>query len=286
MSYKNFVPTVWAEGILRDRDEVTVAAKLCNRDYEGEIKNKGDRVKINGVSRPSISRYDDIAGLREMERLDDQSTMLEITEQDSFHFYVGDIDERQAKGDIMSEERREAGAALAQSLDSFIYSNIIKKPSAGGGTGLSEITSLTASNVMSTITNGLKALWTNNVPRNEKISLECSPSFVEKLLLAKILLDTDNSSHISSGAVGTLKTFNCDVYMTNNMPVNGNGDYLVLRTKKAVTMAEQINKVEAYRPEKHFGDAVKGLQVFGAKVIRPKECIWIPIKAYGTESNI
>jgi len=57
MSVKNFKPIVWAKAIEENREKMTVATKLCNRDYEGEIKELGDKVKINGVARPTISDY-------------------------------------------------------------------------------------------------------------------------------------------------------------------------------------------------------------------------------------
>ena len=91
MSTRNFKPQVWAKQIEINREKMMVAAKLCNRDYEGDIKNLGDKVKINGVSRPTITNYDDINGLGDFERLQDQSTLLEITQSKAFHFYVGDM---------------------------------------------------------------------------------------------------------------------------------------------------------------------------------------------------
>ena len=282
MSYQNFIPTLWAEEIMKERDDVIVAAKLCNRDYEGMIKNKGDKVKINGVGRPTIHDYDDVTGLHDAERLPDQSTLLEITEQKAFHFYVGNIDRRQAQGDLMSAEKTEAAAALAEVEDSFIYELAAKDA------GITEaVAELTATNVMSTIAKTLTKLWTNKVPRNEKIYLEVSPSFVEKLMLANVLVNTDNSKIITGGAVGTLKVFNIEVYMSTNLKHDTtNGDYCVARTRKAITFADQITEVRAYEPDRHFGEAVKGLQVYGAKVIRPKECAIIKVKSYGVETTI
>ena len=283
MSMKNFIPTIWSESILREREKNLVAAKLCNRDYEGEIKDKGDKVKINGVGRPTIIDYDDVTGLGDFERLPDQSTMLEITESKAFHFYVGDIDRRQAKGDLMSAEQEEAGAALAEVCDTFIYQQILKDVK----TKVPEVTSLTAAIVISTLTEALTKLYNNHVPKNETVSLEASPNFCAKLMLAKLLQDTDNSKVLTSGMVGRLKVLNLDVYMSHNIPAYSTaGDYAILRTKKAVSFAEQIKEIEAYKPEQYFGEAVKGLQVYGAKVIRPKEAVLIPVKAYGTETTI
>ncbi len=282
MSYKNFIPKLWNEEILKERDEVLVAGKICNRDYEGDVKQKGDTVKILGVGRPTINDYDDEIGLGDFERLPDQSTMLEITEQKAFHFYVGDIDKRQSVGDLMSAEKKEASAALAEVADSFIYNKIAKEA------GIAKsVTSLTASNVMSTISGALTELWKNGVPRNEKIYLEVSPNFVEKLMLANVLVNTDNSKIITSGAVGTLKVFNIEVHMSTNLKnTAADGDYCVARTKKAVTFADALTEIKAYEPDNFFGEAIKGLQVYGAKVIRPKECAIIKVKAYGAETNI
>ncbi len=281
MAFKNFIPQIWSTKIEEERDNLLVASKLCNRQYEGEIKQVGDKVKINGVSRPTISDYDDVTGLGEMERPKDQSTLLEITEQKAFHFYVGDIDQRQSMGDVMSAEKKEAAAGLAEVMDSFIYSHYKE---AGINT---TVNSLTSANVMSTISGVLAKLWKNKVPRNEKISLEATPEFIEKLLLANVLLNTDNSQIITTGIVGTLKLFNVDVYMSTNIhsdPVNG--DCIFVRTNKAIAMADALKEVKAYEPANYFGEAVKGLQVYGAKVVRPSELAVIKVKSYGEEKNI
>ena len=275
MSIRNFKPMVWAKAIEQNREKMMVAAKLCNRDYEGEIKNLGDKVKINGVSRPTITSYDDINGLGEFERLQDQSTMLEITESKAFHFYVGDIDKRQSAGNIMDAELTEAAAALAEVMDGYIYSFYNE---AGIVT---DVESLTCDNVLTIINETLGKLWKNNVPTTEQVSLEVTPEFLTKLQMAKLLVDTDNSSVLASGVSHKLKTFNIDVYMSNNLPKDEDGnDVCFLRTKKAISFAEQLKEVKSYEPQNFFGEAVKGLQVYGAKVIRPDELAVIKVAAY------
>lgn len=275
MSIRNFKPLVWAKAIEQNREKMMVAAKLCNRDYEGEIKNLGDKVKINGVSRPTITSYDDINGLGEFERLQDQSTMLEITESKAFHFYVGDIDKRQSAGNIMDAELTEAAAALAEVMDGYIYSFYNE---AGIVT---DVESLTCDNVLTIINETLGKLWKNNVPTTEQVSLEVTPEFLTKLQMAKLLVDTDNSSVLTSGVSHKLKTFNIDVYMSNNLPKDEDGnDVCFLRTKKAISFAEQLKEVKSYEPQNFFGEAVKGLQVYGAKVIRPDELAVIKVAAY------
>lgn len=275
MSIRNFKPMVWAKEIEKNREMMMVAAKLCNRDYEGDIKNLGDKVKINGVSRPSITDYDDINGLGDFERLQDQSTMLEITQSKAFHFYVGDIDKRQSAGNIMNAELTEAAAALAEVMDAYIYSFYEE---AGIVT---DVDSLTCDNVLTIINETLGKLWKNNVPTTEQVSLEVTPEFLTKLQMAKLLVDTDNSAVLQSGVSHKLKTFNIDVYMSNNLPKDDEGnDVCFLRTKKAISFAEQLKEVKSYEPQNFFGEAVKGLQVYGAKVIRPNELAVIKVAAY------
>ena len=274
MSVKNFIPMVWAKAIEQNREKMMVAAKLCNRDYEGEIKELGDKVKINGVSRPTITDYDDINGLGEFERLQDQSTMLEITQSKAFHFYVGDIDKRQSAGNIMNAELTEAAAALAEVMDSYIYS-LYKE--AGITT---TVDSITDANILTVINQTLGKLWKNNVPTTEPVSLEVTPEFLTKLQMAKLLTDTDNSKVLEGGIAHKLKTFNIDVYMSNNLPKDNGKDICILRTKKAISFAEQLKEIKSYEPQNFFGEAVKGLQVYGAKVIRPDEMAVIKIGEY------
>ena len=275
MSYNNFVPHLWSTAIEQNRERMMVAAQLCNRDYEGDIKELGDKVKINGVSRPTITDYDDVNGLGDFERLQDQSTMLEITESKAFHFYVGDIDKRQSAGNIMDAELTEASAALAEVMDSYIYSHYDE---AGIEVTVDE---LTTDNVLSVINETLGKLWKNNVPTTEQVSLEVTPDFLTKLQMAKLLVDTDNSSTLAGGVVHKLKTFNIDVYMSNNLPQDDKkNDICIMRTKKAISFAEQLKEVKVYEPQNFFGEAVKGLQVYGAKVIRPDELAVIKIASY------
>jgi hypothetical protein len=61
------------------------------------------------------------------------------------------------------------------------------------------------------------------------------------------------------------------VKLSNNLAKNGSDDCMVIRTKKAIAFAHGIDKLEPYRPEKQFGDAIKVLDTYGAKIVRPKE---------------
>ncbi len=280
-NHSNFIPLLFAEKLIRERDDVLVASKICNRDYEGEVKNKGDKVKVLGVSRPTIVEYDDKTGLGDFERIGDQSTMLEITQAKAFHFYIGKIEDTQAVADFENAERQEAAAGLAQAMDSFIYEEALRTK----GAVQKVVNSVSSANILNIIAAQLALIWKAGVPRNETVYMECSPNVISKLMLAKMIVDTDNTKVLTSGAVGKLRTFNVEVEMSNNIPAyETNGEYIIFRTRKAITLAEQITEVAEYKPEKYFGKAIKGLQVYGAKVIRPKELIITPVGSFADET--
>lgn len=279
MSYNNFIPEVWSAKIERERERQVVAAKNCWRDFEGEIKDAGDTVRINGVTRPTVGQYTKNSTVITPENLNDASTTLKITQADYFAFEIDDIDKKQAKGDLMNAQMAEASAAMADTMDSFIYGLY-----AGAKTTI-DCANLTSATTLSKITNGLKTLWGYNVPRNEEIYLEVSPGFLEKILLADIKFAQPNDKIIENGFTGMITQLGLKVYMSNGIYNDGTYDYCFLRTKKAIALADQFNKIEPYRPESSFSDAVKGLHLYGAKVMRPKELVVLKA-SYAAETTI
>ena len=88
-----------------------------------------------------------------------------------------------------------------------------------------------------------------------------------------------NNNVLETGYLGSL--FGCKIFVCNNIAVtksSGNDvHHCILRTKRAIAFADQLSEVEAYRPEKRFADAVKGLHLYGAKVVYPNEMVCIDI---------
>jgi hypothetical protein len=280
MSYNNFISTVWSEKLQRERERDAVAVKLCNRDWEGDIKDIGDTVKINGVIRPTVSQYVKNSTIITPENLNGASTFLKIERADFFAFEVDDVDKRQASGNIMDAQMKEANEAMSDSADDYIYE---KYADAGNEVDATGITSAT---VISKITSALKILWDNKVPKKAEISLEVSPGFLEKMLLAEIIYSDPNEKLMENGYVGRLKKFlGIKVYLTTGIYNDGTFDYCLMRTKAAIAFADQLTKIEAYRPESSFSDAVKGLHLYGAKYVRPKEAVRIKA-SYAAETAI
>jgi hypothetical protein len=123
-------------------------------------------------------------------------------------------------------------------------------------------------------------LYENNVGDGTELFLEVSPKVAARILKEKIAIPSTSEETIASGYLGSI--FGCKIYVCNNVYVNTSSDTPVhncyLRTKRAITFADQISEVEAYRPEKRFADAVKGLHLYGAKVVYPKEFVCIGVE--------
>lgn len=268
MSYNNFIPQIWTTTMWKEREKKFVGIKNCNRDYEGQIKKAGDRVKISGLGDVTINDYtrnNFDTGLT-LQTMDDESTYLYITESKYFNVAVDNVDQAQANQKLMPEIMRKAALAQNDVADQFIFKKYVD-----AGATITE-NALTSKNIISTLTAGLQRLYENNVPEGENIVIEVSPAVFIKIWLAKILQDTDNSSMLTNGLKG--KFLNAEVYMSNNIQKTNAVHHCIMRTKKAISYAEQYVETKAYDLGKDgFGEAVKGLLVYGAKTVYPKEIV-------------
>ena len=128
---------------------------------------------------------------------------------------------------------------------------------------------LTTANAMSSVEDGFTVLYGNDCKVSDTFYLELAPRVFTTYRQQLTELSTNNPEILKKGAVGKIN--NALVCIENCLPESDSYHYNILRTDKAVAFAEQIDKVEKYRPEDAFTDAVKGLYVFGAKIVRPKE---------------
>ncbi|MBQ3049130.1 MAG: hypothetical protein IJC94_04155 [Oscillospiraceae bacterium] len=277
MSLNRFTSTVWSETLYKELQKNYVGVKLCNREFEGEIKGQGDRVKICGIGPISVFNYSKNTDMPAAEVLSDNERTLIIDQAKGFNFFIDDVDAAQARPNIMTEAMSRASDALADVADSFVYSleddNVASLTNAD----------TTAASIISTLAEARLRLMENNVPNTASISLEVPPAIEQKLVLAKVLHATDNTAAISKGYVGSFMGF--DVYVSNNIPKSGDSYKCIARTNRAIAFAEQINSVTAYEPELRHGDAIKGLHLYGAKIIYPGEMVFLHLTP-GEESAI
>lgn len=223
----------------------------------------GNKVKILGVGRPSIGNYTG-ADIGAPETVQDSSVMLTIDKAKYFNFMVDDVDKAQSVPGLMEALMQEATRAMGLQIDSDIAALAVN---AGAASATTEIK--TAAAAKTAIDTGILTLRENDVQIDDEVVMEIAP-FVYQLLKDKYIeLDTANSEMMKKGIVGFYD--NVRVRVSNNLYNDGTDDYCMIRTKKAIAYVNQIDKVEPYRPDGLFSDAIKGLNVYGAKVVRPKE---------------
>lgn len=273
MAISNFISTVWSETLLKELDQEYIGVKNCNRDFEGEIRGKGSTVKICSVGDITISDYTKNTNLSAPEALTDSATNLVIDQAKSFNFQIDDVDRAQSTPKLMELAMSQAAAALAEVADKYVYSLYTGVSSDNTET----VAELTEDNIVDTIIGMREKLYNNGVNSNIPLCLEVSPAVAMLILKAKLWTSSDNSSAMSNGALGNLVGF--EVFVSPNVAVDSSGyTKCFARTKRAVAFAEQINEIEAYRPELRFADAVKGLHLYGAKIVYPKEICLLSCK--------
>ena len=287
MAYRNFIPTVWNEGIERELERICVFAEDCNRKYEGSVEEKGESVKILGVGKPTIkslakaNKNNDIDAPEEIE---DTSVIMYINQIRYFNYMVGDIDKAQAVGGIMDALEQETSEGLANEVDTYIASKAVDESVKAlyGNTPVKVVANENAGTgekyVLDILDEALQKLYENDVKSTTKIVVTISPRFFTLFKRAYINKDTDNSEMLKNGRVA--KYGNIIVKMSNNVHRTSNGavDNIMIRTQRAIAYAKPLTHTEPYRPEKKFADAVKGFILFDAKVVRPKEVININVK--------
>jgi hypothetical protein len=261
---EKFKPTFWSKYCQTELHKDLVLANWCDYKFEGELKH-GARLKIVGVVRPTIQKYVPGEDLN-IEKLEGVDQDLDITEADAFAFEVDDVDRAQSMPGYLETQFDEAKAALAESADAFVGS-IAKNADAGMKSASTDLSTLTS--FLKPINDAHVKLYANNVSISTELAADLNPEHIVGLRTELAELFTDNVEYIKRGALG--KYANTYLRMSNNLYNDGTNDYEMVRTKKAIAFAGQIDKIETARKEKGFADIIKGLHVYGAKLVRPKE---------------
>lgn len=261
-----FQQTIWSKSILRSLEKITSLRNHCNFQYEKDSKNAKE-VKILSVNRPTIRTYVPGTAITR-ESATDSSLLMKIDQYRYFNFEVEDIVKAQSVPGLMEALTDEAGKGLALEGDKYV-AELIKAEVDNGNVDASEVVTLTKENAMETVENGFATLYANDCKVSDMFYLEVAPKAFTTYRMALTELSTNNPEILKKGAVGKIN--NAYVCIENLLPTGEGSVYNILRTDKAVAFAEQIDKVEHYRPEDAFTDAVKGLYVFGGLVVRPKE---------------
>jgi len=269
-SVTNFIPTIWSGALLMWLRKYLVFAQpgVVNRDYEGDIAQRGDKVKIGMIGPVTIKSYTRSTDIDDPDDVDMDDQMLEITEQDYFNFQVDDVDQRQVGLALVGGAMQRAAYGLVDVTDQFLAGLFV-----ADGTHLGPIPA--ASNpakAYEALVDGSVALDDNLIPSEGRWAI-VPPSFHGTLRKDDRFVKYESEQDVKTqallnGAIGMAAGFSI-------LKSHNTGGHVFMGSSISASYAEQISKVEAYRPQKRFSDAVKGLHVYGAKITRPEGIVYL-----------
>lgn len=294
-----FIPTIWSAKMNAKFYAASVYAAISNTDWQGEISGLGDKVIINNIPTISISDYSIGTNLTYQTPTPNTIELL-IDRAKSFAFTVHDVLEYQSKPNLMDTFSNDASEQMRVAVDAqvmlrtFDQGAAANKGSTAGvrsagfnmGTDLAPVT-LSASNVLQKILEMASILDEQNVPETGRW-LVIDPLTRTLLLqsnLAQAQFMGDATSPVRNGLIGRIDRF--DIYVSNQLPTAAAGqDYLggalasalkrraiIAGHKCAIAFAAQMTKTETLRNPNDFGDLVRGLQVYGFKVVKPEALV-------------
>lgn len=274
MALDNFIPEIWSANLLSNLNKTHVYGQdsLVNRDYEGDISQAGDTVRINSIGRVTIGNYTKNTDIGAPETLTDSQKTLVVDQQKYFNFQVDDIDKAQQNPKVMAEAMREAAYGLNDATDTFLASFHSDAAAANLiGSDVTPATLASAADAYEHLVDLGVLLDEQNIPSEGRSVVV--PSWFHGLLLKDdrfVKSGADSAaSTLANGEVGQAANFR--VLKSNNVPNTAGAKYKIQASHRmARSFAEQIVSTEAYRPEKRFADAVKGLHVYGAECVRPE----------------
>jgi len=275
----NFSPIIYSQKVQKFFRTASVVEAITNTDYAGEIENFGDTVNIIKEPTVSVQAYTRGAAVNPQNIQDDQLQLV-VDQANAFAFKVDDIEERHSHINFESVATSSGAYALKNEYDKNVIAAMFAGPSASSpahvigsdgsgvdvGFGSSEI------DPVDLISKHSRLLNKQDVPEENRWFLG-SPEFMEQLgqTSSKLMDDTTgNAAPLRNGKVYSGKIMNMEIYMTNNFAASGTSNYYKVLSghMSSTATANHIAKIEVIRDTDSFSDVVRGLHVFGRKVLR------------------
>jgi len=289
-----FIPTLWSGKLAQKFYAATVFGEIANTDWQGDITGMGDSVIINTIPTITINNYS--IGQNLAYEIPAPSTItLTISKGKYFGVNVNNVLELQAKPKLMDVFTNDAAMQMKIAVDTDVLLGTFNQGAATNqgatagkisasfnlGTDLAPVT-LTAANILQSITALSSVLDEANVPETDRW-LVISPTERQILMqsnLAQAQFMGDPSSILRNGKIGMIDRFT--VYVSNLLPRAAAGQSytgsavanalkrhaIMAGHKSAITFASQIAKVESLQNPNDFGTLIRGLNVYGYKVVQ------------------
>jgi hypothetical protein len=278
----NFIPEIWSGKLIENFYDATVLAAISNTDYEGEIRNMGDTVNIRTTPEITIKTY--VKGQTlSVENPDKPKLQLVIDKGEYFACVEDDVDKVQSDINLMDTWSKDASERMKIKIDQRVLTDILpdisadnKGASAGRisnnidlGTTGSPI-AITKTNVLEYLVDIGTVLDEANCPEGNRFVIIPAKmaGMIKKSDLKDASLTGDSVSILRNGRLGMIDRFT--VYMSHNLSVSSGKFSLVAGHKMGFTFASQMTNMETIRSESTFGNIIRGLQVYGYKVVKPE----------------
>lgn len=275
MGLENFIPQIWSAKLLVRLRKALVFASVVNNEYEGEITGYGDTVKINEIGSITVSDYTKYGALT-WQALTSAQKVLLIDQAKSFSFAIDDIDTAQMNPKIMNAAMDEAAYAIRDEIDKYIAglwegAGVINATNLGSP---SSAKSVSSGNVIEVLSYAARYLDESNVPTADRW-IVIPPWLHQKLLLAEVggisatAVPKVGPDTIINGYVGEALGFK-NILVSNNVDYDSTTYHVMAGVRSAISYAGQVAKIKPVEREDYFDQGVKGLYLYGAKVVRPE----------------
>ena len=278
----NFIPEIWSGKLIENFYDATVLAAISNTDYEGEIRQYGDTVNIRTTPELTIRTYQKGMTLQ-VENPDKPKLQLVIDKGEYFAAVEDDVDKVQSDINLMDTWSKDASERMKIKIDQRVLTDMLpgiaatnKGATAGRisaninlGTTAAPV-AVTKTNVLDFIVDIGTVLDEANCPEGDRFIVIPAKmaGMIKKSDLKDASLTGDGTSVLRNGRLGMIDRFT--VYMSHNLFVDTGKFSIIAGHKMGLTFASQMTNMETIRSETTFGNIVRGLQVYGYKVVKPE----------------
>ncbi|WP_207400966.1 hypothetical protein [Actinomadura roseirufa] len=268
---REYVPAVWNEALLEELDpQLAFASPLvCNRNYEGDIRGRGDTVVINGIVSPDVGKYNDSTGMN-IQQLKTVRQDLLVSEADYVAYFVGEIEMVQAAGALQFPAMKRATMELAKAVDTFVGGVIASSATKAGQVDVSGIPKPMDKGeaLLEGIFDYMEQLDSADVsPEGRYVVV--SPKAKRYLVRAEAVSNASaygEAGVTHNGVIARLAGFT--IVTTTHMPA---GVDIVAGQRDFTTYASQFLGFRGQPVERFRRNQIDGLHVYGAKVVRYPE---------------
>ena len=278
----NFIPELWSSKLIVNFYDATVLAAISNTDYEGEIKQYGDTVNIRTSPEVTIREY--VKGQTlQLENPDKPKLQLLIDKGEYFACVEDDVDRVQSDIKMMNTWTKDASEKMKIKIDQRVLVDLLpdvaainKGANAGRITGNFNLGTtaspfaVTKSTVTEFIVDVGTVLDEANAPESDRFMVIPAKmaGLIKKSELKDASLSGDGTSIMRNGRIGMIDRFT--LYMSHNLYNDAGKFSIIAGHKMGFTFASQMTNMETLRSESTFGNIVRGLQVYGYKVVKPE----------------